>query len=380
MLSAAAYAGMFVFGIVMALLGAILPVLTRDIRLDLGQAGSLFFAMNLAMLVTMLLLGPLMDRYGKKPALAGGPMLVAAALMLFSTAATYPALLVAATLMGVGGGALNGGTNTLISDIHSDPKRRNSALNVLGIFLGFGALFVPFLIGSMLETAGLGALLIGAAALSVLPGLLAAVLRFPAPKHREGVSLRDVGRFARDPLVLLFAFLLFFESGNEFIMGGFTATYITRELGMPISGASYLLALYWAALLVARIVSSRLLLKVNGVTVVLVSAVAAAAGVALLMASTGYASAAAALVVTGFGFASIFPTTLGLAGSAFEAYSGTVFGILFAVALTGGMTLPWAVGQLAEASSLRAALGISCGGAMAIFLLQALIGRRLAKR
>jgi fucose permease len=376
-LSAAAYAGMFVFGIVMALLGAILPLISSKIGIGLGGAGGLFFAMNLAMLVTMLSLGPLMDRFGKKPALVAGPFLVAAALALFAGAASYRPLAVASALMGIGGGALNGGTNTLVSDIHTDPGRRNSALNVLGIFLGFGALFVPFLIGSLVGTAGLERILLASAALAVLPGLLAVALRFPAPRRREGVSLADVARFARNPLVLLFAFLLFFESGNEFILGGYTATYLTRELGIPIEGASYLLALYWAALLVARVVSSRLLLRVNGSVVVLASALAAALGVGFLLVSSGYAGAAAALLVTGFGFASIFPTTLGLAGSAFEAYSGTVFGILFAVALTGGMTLPWAVGQLGQSWGLRAAMALACLDALAIAALQLLISRRI---
>jgi len=45
----------------------------------------------------------------------------------------------------------------------------------------------------------------------------------------------------------------------------------------------------------------------------------------------------------------------GVAGKC-EEYSGTAFGILFAIALTGGMILPWAVGQIADAYRLRLAL------------------------
>jgi hypothetical protein len=95
---------------------------------------------------------------------------------------------------------------------------------VLGIFLGLGALFVPFLIGALIETAGLAPILAGSAAVSVLPGLLAAVLRFPPPKHREGIAAGDLMRLMRNPLVWMFGFLLFFQSGNEFILGGYTAT------------------------------------------------------------------------------------------------------------------------------------------------------------
>jgi MFS family permease len=68
-LSVAAYAAMFVFGIVMALLGAVLPVLSEQLELDLARAGNLFFTLNFAVMLSMLGIGPLMDRAGKRPVL-----------------------------------------------------------------------------------------------------------------------------------------------------------------------------------------------------------------------------------------------------------------------------------------------------------------------
>ena len=76
-LSRAAYSGMFFFGVVMAVLGAVLPLVAGQVHFDLSQTGNLFLAMNLAMLVSGLVVGPLMDRYGKKPALIAGPLFVA---------------------------------------------------------------------------------------------------------------------------------------------------------------------------------------------------------------------------------------------------------------------------------------------------------------
>jgi fucose permease len=114
--------------------------------------------------------------------------------------------------------------------------------------------------------------------------------------------------------------------------------------------------------------------------VVLASAVIAAGGVLLLIAVSEAWTAALALLLVGAGFSPIFPTTLGLAGSAFESYSGTVFGILFAVALTGGMSLPWAAGQSAEVWGLRTALGLAAVNAGMIALLQLAIRRRVKMR
>jgi fucose permease len=146
-------------------------------------------------------------------------------------------------------------------------------------------------------------------------------------------------------------------------------------LNSSLSTASYLLGAYWAAIMLARVILSRVLLRVKGATVVLLSALVSALGVTLLLMATTGKAAALGVLLMGLGFASIYPTTLGLAASCFEHYSGTVFGILFAIALTGGMILPWMVGQLAESYGLRLSLTIGIVNALMIFLLQFLITR-----
>jgi fucose permease len=374
-LTRAAYGGMFVFGIVMALLGAVLPLLAQRIRFDLSQAGTLFLTMNFVMLVSMLCLGPLVDRFGKKPPLAGGSLLVAGALGWLANATSYQALLATAVLLGAGGGALNSTTNTLIADLHADPRRKNAALNLLGVFFGFGALLLPLTIGSLLATLGLVPILYVAAGLSLALAAVFVVLAFPPPKRAEGLPVGGTLRLARNPLVLLFGFLLFFESGNEFIVGGYTTSYLTRELGSSISSASYLLATLWAATMVTRVYLSRLLLRIQGARLVMLSALGSALGVTALLLASSLPAAAVGVVLVGLGMAGIFPTTLGLAGARFQEYTGTVFGILFAIALTGGMTLPWVVGQLAQAHGLRLALLLPAVNALMILGLQWVILR-----
>jgi fucose permease len=177
--------------------------------------------------------------------------------------------------------------------------------------------------------------------------------------------------------VLAFGLLLFFESGNEFILSGYTSTFLIRELHSSVSHASFLLALYWASVIAARLALSRLLLAVEGGITIMASAVAAAAGVGLLSIARTEWMAAGALILTGCGVASIFPTTLGLAGTRFSENSGAVFGLLFAMALTGGMSLPWSLGHFAGATGLRLALLLPACGFLAIFVIQAtLIGRQ----
>jgi fucose permease len=61
--------------------------------------------------------------------------------------------------------------------------------------------------------------------------------------------------------------------------------------------------------------------------------------------------AGAALV--GFSFAGIYPTALAMVGDRYARYAGTVFGVLFAIALVGGMLFPWVIGRVSQIAGVR---------------------------
>jgi len=336
--------------------------------------------MNGAMLAASLVLGLAMDRFGMKPPLALGPLLVAVSLAMVVRAVAFPALLPAVALLGIGGGALNGATNTLVADLHADLRRKSAALNLLGVFFGFGALFLPFAIGALLARLAISRLLIAAAVLCAVVGGFAAVLHFPAPKQRNAVPVADVARFLRSPLVLALALLLFFESGVEFTLGGFISTYLTRDIAVgSVALASWILAGYWASIMASRAVLSRIALRSDPYRSLQFSAAGACLGALVAAAAPDGASrapvTACAVVLCGWSLAGIYPATLGLAGARFQAHSGTVFGILFAVALAGGMTLPWTAGQIGGAAGLRWVFAIVAGSFAAILGLSGVAAR-----
>jgi FHS family glucose/mannose:H+ symporter-like MFS transporter len=370
LLTGVACSGIFVFGIVMALLGSTLPLLARRISLSLGQMGNLFFIMNLAMMLVMPVLGPLLDHIGMRFLISGGSLLTAISLAWISGAWSYPTLLVAVFFLGAAGGCLNGTTNTLVADLNTDPRQKTSALNLLGVFFGFGALSLPFCIGALVERFGFRLIVLQGAVLTLVLACICFVPTYPPPKQEGRIQWNEVSLLARNPAVLLLGFLLFFQSGNEFIMGGYLAMFLNSQLDVPISRASFYLATYWGAIMLARLILSRLLLVMTGPKLVLNSALAAALGVTLLLLSSNTGVTLFAVLLIGTSFAGIFPTTLGVAGTLFPLNSGTVFGIMFTIALSGGMILPWIVGQLAAVQGLRRALVIVIFDALMILFLQ----------
>lgn len=351
-LTGLAHGGIFIFGIVMALVGAIVPALTQRVPMTLGQIGTLFLVMNFGMLVASLVISLVVDRGGLKIPLAAGAALVAGGLVIIAAAGSYAPLVGAVACLGLGGGALNAGTNTLVADLHDDVNEKGAALNLLGVFFGFGALVMPFGVGALTARFGVPPLLVSGAVLCLGVAFFAVPLYFPPPKQHQGWPLLNMPRFLQMPMVRVLALLLFFESGNEFLLGGYISTFLTRELNAPLAQASYWLAGFWGAIMAGRFVLSRALLRVSADRIVLAGALMSVAGSFIIGTASTPPVAGFGVLLTGLALAGIFPSVLGFAGARFSGHSGTVFGILFTIALCGGMTIPWAAGLLAEARGL----------------------------
>ncbi len=218
-----------------------------------------------------------------------------------------------------------------------------------------------------------------ATGLALVPFVIYAVLRFPKAKQAQGFPLKEAAPIVRSPLLWLSAFILFFQSGNEFTVGGWISTYLEKTFGFGPGPAALVLAGYWAAVMAGRLVSSRLVRKVGNEKLILGSAALALAAAALMAFAPSGAAAAAGAVAIGLGFAAIYPTTLAIVGGRFAAFTGTAFSIVISVGLVGGMLAPWLAGKIAEASSLRRGLVIPVFNCAMIVVLTTLLARQTRK-
>ena len=192
--------------------------------------------------------------------------------------------------------------------------------------------------------------------------------------------MRRAADIVHDPILWLCAFILFFQSGNEFTLGGWISTYFHEVFGAPAMAASLVLAGYWAAVMVGRLAASRIVPRLKNETVVIASAGLSLLAGVLLIAAPGRGWASAGAVLIGLGFAAIYPTTLAIAGEHFAALSGTAFSLIFTVALSGGMLCPWLAGKIGQASGLRQGLLIPVVNCLMIIILMTVLTRVLKKR
>ncbi len=375
-LFAAACAGMFIFGLVLALLGTLfgLPAMRERLGVDLAQQGDLFLLLFAGVCFATVAVGPLIDRFGNKLVLLVSAVLVTVALVEFAAAKSMLAAVIAALVIGLGGGGLNTSCNVLTSELYGGNRGR--MLNLLGIFYGFGALFVPLLAASITSLLPMSRLLLVTAVLPAIGAVAYAVLPFPPAREGHGMTWREILEVVRYPGLLLFGIALFVESGNEAVLAGWTSTYL-GEAGARAQLATWILAGYWAGLMLGRLTATRLLRYFRDVQLVLLSALGSMAGCAILLGARSVPLLAAAVFFVGFAFSAIYPTTLAMIGDRYQRYAGTVFGVLFAMGLAGGAVFPWAVGQISEARTVRTGMVIPLAGACAVAAAVVVIKHRL---
>jgi FHS family glucose/mannose:H+ symporter-like MFS transporter len=380
MLFAAASIGIFVFGIVMAVLGTLfgLPEMRERLHINLAQQGNMFLLLYVGIFVATLAAGPAIDAIGNKTILISSSVLVAAGMAGFAFAHSFDSGAVPAVLLGCGGGGLNTSTNALVSDVFGE--KRGSMLNLLGIFYGIGALCIPLVAATITGHFAIAPQLLFCAGLAGLCGTLFAAMHFPAGAAAQTFSWRDAFAVARYPGVLILGFLLFCQSGNEASIAGWTSTYV-GEAGVRAQAATFILAGYWAALIIGRLLVARLLRSVSKEQMVLASGAGALLGAAILLTNRSQQMLVAGVLVIGFSYAGIFPTALAIAGDGYQKMAGTVFGLLIAIALVGGMSFPWAVGQISQKWGIRYGMVVPLLGAAGICLLASriLIAKRKQK-
>src|SRR6202030_1751578 len=113
----AAIVAIFVYGMIAAMLGTILPDLSDRFHLSPSQNGTIAFAQALGLIIASLAVGPLLDNEGKKVGLILGLALISIALFALPRSTGFRSVAFLLFLLGVGGGIMVTGANALVSDV-----------------------------------------------------------------------------------------------------------------------------------------------------------------------------------------------------------------------------------------------------------------------
>jgi len=347
-----------------AALGPALPDLAERTGRDLATLGGLVTMVWGGTLVSQLVAGAVNDRFGQRPILLMGVVLVAAGSLVIVSSRNLWLMLAAGAVFGLGFGGLDIGTNLLIAQRFV--RRGVPMLNLLHVFFGVGAVIGPALAGLTLKLwdTALPALALGiVVAIAPLP----LVLRLDSRAPDRSPANPDVPAASfsyRTPLLWALGALLLLYVGLEAGLGAWTTAYVERTTALNESAAALVTASYWLALTVGRVAGAVYGGRFAPHTVLWACLVGMAAGGFLLVAGSGSAVLTVlAVLVLGVWSGPPFPTVVAITTATFPDGPGKATSVVVAMASLGATTLPWVQGVLLdEVSGLAMTLLVAAEG------------------
>jgi MFS transporter, FHS family, glucose/mannose:H+ symporter len=336
------------------LLGPLLPLLAARWGLSDAAAGLLFTAQFCGQLTATSLSTILAARIGAPRALALGFGLVAAGV---GAIGLVPGSLGWATAVawGLGLGCVLPLTNVLVAALA--PARAASALSLVNVSWGIGAMLWPAIVDAAAGVHPSGATLLLASGAALLSGAWAfgrvPVAPLVTPAGPGGAA--DHTATASRGLVLLFGTLILLYVGAEVAISGWVAEY-ARRMSNGAGAWAYAPAAFWGAQTVGRLTTPLLLTRVAERRLLPIGVATGGAAVVLLATRASVDAVVGAAALAGLGLAPVFPLLwAGVSRQIAPGRPGAV-GPLFAAGGVGGALLPWLVGAISSAASLRAGL------------------------
>jgi len=342
----AACIGILFFGMAITTLGSVVPQLRIKFNLDDISAGTLFSILPFGILIGSLFFGPVCDRYGYRVLLAFTCFSMFIGFEGIAYAPSHLILKICVFLFGLGGGAINGATSALISDISEKDKGAN--LSLLGVFFALGALGMPFILGILEQSFNYEIIVSIVGVATFMMGIIFLLIKFPPPKHAEGLPVAKSLSLMKDEVLLLIAFFLFFQSAFEGIINNWTTTYLSGYLHILPERALYALSLFVVGMTVMRLLLGSVFRNTAAKEIWIISFSSLLLGLIFLSGAKSFYPAVVGLILIGAGLAAGFPIMLGFVGDRFKELSGTAFSIAFVIALIGNMIINYSMGFIVQ--------------------------------
>jgi MFS family permease len=347
----AACIGILFFGMGITTLGSVKHGLEQKYLLDEIASGTLFSILPFGILLGSLLFGPFCDKYGYKILLSLTCFSMFIGFEGIAYSPSHSLLKLSIFLFGLGGGAINGATSALVSDISDKDKGAN--LSLLGVFFGIGAFGMPFLLGILENQFSYEVILsvVGFATLAV--GIFYLLIKFPPAKQAQGFPVAKSLSLFKDSVLILIAFFLFCQSAFEAIINNWTTTFLTSGLAVPQNKALYALSLFVVGMTAMRLLLGSIFrntplkkLWIGAFSMIFL-------GLIFLFIGKYFYLSVAGLILLGAGLAGGFPLMLGLVGDRYKELSGTAFSLVFVIALLGNMLINYGMGIIAQLYGIR---------------------------
>ncbi len=370
----AACAGMLLFGVCMITLGSVASDLREKLQLSELASGTLFSILPVGIIGGSFIFGPIADKYGYKVLLVVSSLCLFAGFEGLAFTKSADQLKLYILLIGIGGGAINGATNALVSDISEKEKGAN--ISLLGVFYGLGALGMPLILGLLKNRISFEIIIALVGIITFLSGVYYLVIKFPPPKQARGAPFIQSLKLVKDKVLLTIALFLCFQSGFEGIINNWTTTYMINRFSVEQSNALYALTLFVAGMVIMRLLIGSIFRSFSSKMLLLIIFSLILTGLVLLKTGHSFSMSVAGLVILGAGLSGGFPIMLGFVGNLYADLSGTAFSLVFFIALIGNTLINLLMGVVAQKFGIEHLITFAMVESVIMILLAFLIVKR----
>jgi MFS family permease len=343
-----------------------LPAIKASLGLSDGELGTALVGLAIGLVIGTRLAGAPIDRFGSRPVMRAGFPLLAATLLLPGFADSAVELFLSLLVMGLASGALDVAMNAQGIEVERRLGRPIlSGLHGLwSVGLGIGAA-----VAALAAAIGADPLEHFAVVAGVLAVLSVVLLRglLPAREQLRDEATREERVTVHWTVALaLLGVIAFCSFVGEGAASDWSAVYMTQELGTSEALGAVAFAAFAVTMATARFAADPLRARLGNVTLVRGGSLLAAVGMGLGLLIHEPVAGIAGFALLGLGLAAVVPIAFSAAGELDPRATGRLVGRVATVGYVGTVIGPIMIGWLAEATSLRTALGLVVLLALAI--------------
>ncbi|MCB9460127.1 MAG: MFS transporter [Anaerolineaceae bacterium] len=356
------YAAFISLGLPDALLGVAWPVIQQEFMVPFSLAGLVSMTISVGTIVSSMLSGRILERFGTGKVTAISVTMTAVALFGFAHAPSFIWLVLLAIPLGLGAGSVDAGLNDYVSKHY---KARH--MNWLHSFWGIGAMTGPIIISQFIadQTWRNGYLTV-----SIIQIILVAVLVITLPLwdkvaklgiHNKIVNVDDQPKTEtrkgiffplKIPGVKSVLLVFLFYCGIESTMGLWGSSYLVRVKGLDVATAATWVSLFFGAVTLGRFISGFISLRMSSEALIRLGEVIILIGVILMVLPLPVSYSLVSFILIGLGCAPIFPSMLHETPIRFGREAAQhVMGFQMAIAYTGTTLIPPLFGLIASNTS-----------------------------
>lgn len=378
------YLSFISLGLPDTLLGAAWPVMRADLGASLDMAGVISLIISFGTVMSSLLSGRLLARFGTGRVAFFSVLLTAVGLFGFSCSRSFYGLLIMAVPLGLGAGAVDAGLNSFVA-AHYKPRH----MSFLHCFWGLGAMSGPAIMSFWIAADGRWDM--GYRTAASVQAVLVAVMALTLPlwKGLEGsdaiekTEKRQYGTLAalRIPGVKTVLAAFFCYCSLEITAGLWASSYLSACRGASADTAALCTSLFYCGIAAGRLIAGVISNKMQSKTVIRAGQGACAVGCLLLILPVAIPVTILGLLLFGLGCAPLYPAMLqGTPQRVGRAATQTVMGLQLAVAYVGSSVMPTLFGILAQHTTIAVLPWFLLGAIAAMLLLCERLNRFLGQK